>query len=207
MPSLDANTRPGSLRVSDAEREQVAARIRDAAERGMLTLAEADERQAAAYAAKVRADLAGLTDDLPAPATERSGEPNLSLPLQPMVRRRLAALAVVLATALIVRWHWAPCRGSGRPDRCSGSRSAWCCITAGSATAGSPARPLTTRWRRHDWSPHRCFTCSSCGPPPRSRSINHGERPNEVAEQCSTDAVRSGRQCRLPHVATSLAIA
>lgn len=107
MPSLDPNSRPGSLRVSDAEREQVAARIRDAAERGMLTLAEADERQAAAYAAKVRADLADLTDDLPSPATERSGEPNLTLPLQPMVRRRLAvhaALAVVLATALIVRW-------------------------------------------------------------------------------------------------------
>ncbi|MDT7594689.1 MAG: hypothetical protein QOJ06_235 [Pseudonocardiales bacterium] len=111
MPSLDPNSRPGSLRVSDAEREQVAARIRDAAERGMLTLAEADERQAAAYAAKVRADLAGLTDDLPSPATERSGEPNLSLPLQPMVRRRLAvhaALAVVLATALIVRWALGP---------------------------------------------------------------------------------------------------
>jgi hypothetical protein len=97
--------------VSDAEREQVAARIRDAAEPGMLTLAEADERQAAAYAAKVRADLAGLTDDLPAPATERSGEPNLSLLLQPMVQRRLAvhaALAVVLATALIVRWALGP---------------------------------------------------------------------------------------------------
>ena len=97
--------------MSDAEREQVAARIRDAAEPGMLTLAEADERQAAAYAAKVRADLAGLTDDLPAPATERSGEPNLSLPLQPMVQRRLAvhaALAVVLVTALIVRWALRP---------------------------------------------------------------------------------------------------
>jgi hypothetical protein len=109
VPSLDPNTRPGSLRVSDAEREQVAARIRDAAERGMLTLAEADERQAAAYAAKVRADLAGLTDDLPAP--DRSGEPNLSLPLQPVARRRIAvhaALAVVLAAALIVRWALGP---------------------------------------------------------------------------------------------------
>ncbi|MGB8994084.1 MAG: DUF1707 domain-containing protein [Pseudonocardiaceae bacterium] len=109
MPSLDPHTRPGSLRVSDAEREQVATRIRDAAERGMLTLAEADERQAAAYAAKVRADLADLTDDLP--ATERSAEPNRGFPLQPVVRRRLAlhaALAVVLATALIVRWALGP---------------------------------------------------------------------------------------------------
>ncbi|MGB9281831.1 MAG: DUF1707 domain-containing protein [Pseudonocardiaceae bacterium] len=109
MPSLDPHTRPGSLRVSDAEREQVATRIRDAAERGMLTLAEADERQAAAYAAKVRADLADLTDDLP--ATERSAESNRGFPLQPVVRRRLAlhaALAVVLATALIVRWALGP---------------------------------------------------------------------------------------------------
>lgn len=111
MTNLDPNTRPGSLRVSDAEREQVATRIRDAAELGMLTIGEADERQAAAYAAKVRADLAPLTDDLPAPATERAGKPDLSVPLQPAVRRRLAlhaALAVVLATALIVRWALGP---------------------------------------------------------------------------------------------------
>lgn len=105
MTNLDPHTR--ALRVSDAEREQVASRIRDAAEAGMLTLAEADERQAAAYAAKVRADLAGLTDDLPPPATERPGEPDVSRPLQPAVRRRLAlhaAFAAVLAAVLIVRW-------------------------------------------------------------------------------------------------------
>ncbi len=107
MTNLDPHTRPGSLRVSDIEREQIATRIRNAAEVGMLTLAEADERQAAAYAAKVRADLAGLTDDLPSPAAERPGAPDLSLPLQPAVRRRLvlhAAFAAVLATVLIVRW-------------------------------------------------------------------------------------------------------
>jgi hypothetical protein len=51
----------------------------------------------------------GLTDDLPAP--DRSGEPNLSLPLPPVARRRLglhAALAVALATVLIVRWALGP---------------------------------------------------------------------------------------------------
>ncbi|MGH3673684.1 MAG: DUF1707 SHOCT-like domain-containing protein, partial [Pseudonocardiaceae bacterium] len=68
MTNSESPVPPSSLRVSDAEREQVATRIRDAAERGMLTLTEADERQAAAYAAKIRADLAGLTDDLPVPS-------------------------------------------------------------------------------------------------------------------------------------------
>lgn len=132
MPTIDRTTRPGSLRVSDAEREQVAARVRDAATIGMLTLAEADERQAAAYAAQIRADLAELTDDLAA----APAEPGLSVPLELQVRRRLAvhaAVVVVLAAVLVVRGRWALLRGSGRLDRCSGSRSAWCCTTAGSA--------------------------------------------------------------------------
>ena len=108
MPTLDRTTRPGSLRVSDAEREQVAARVRDAAAVGMLTLAEADERQAAAYAARIRADLAELTDDLP---TSQTRGPDLSGPLEPRVRRRLAvhaAVAMVFAAVLIVRWALGP---------------------------------------------------------------------------------------------------
>ena len=107
MPTIERTTRPGSLRVSDAEREQVAARIRDAVAVGMLTLAEADERQAAAYAAQIRADLAELTDDLPAAAAE----PDLSVPLEPQVRRRLAvhvAVVVVLTAVLVVRWVLGP---------------------------------------------------------------------------------------------------
>ncbi|MGH3811361.1 MAG: DUF1707 domain-containing protein [Pseudonocardiaceae bacterium] len=111
VPTLDPTTRPGSLRVSDAEREQVAARVRDAAAVGMLTLAEADERQAAAYAARIRADLAELTDDLPAAQTRGPAEPDRSVPLEPRVRRRLAvhaAVVVVLAAVLIVRWALGP---------------------------------------------------------------------------------------------------
>ncbi len=107
MPTIDRTTRPGSLRVSDAEREQAAARIRDAVAVGMLTLAEADERQAAAHAAQIRADLAELTDDLPAAAAE----PDLSVRLEPQVRRRLAvhvAVVVVLTAVLVVRWVLGP---------------------------------------------------------------------------------------------------
>ncbi|MGH3671690.1 MAG: DUF1707 domain-containing protein, partial [Pseudonocardiaceae bacterium] len=84
---------------------------RDAAERGMLTLTEADERQAAAYAAKIRADLAGLTDDLPVPSPELPARPDPNRPLHPAVRKRLAVhavLAVALATLLIVRWALGP---------------------------------------------------------------------------------------------------
>ncbi|WP_349817040.1 DUF1707 domain-containing protein [Frankia sp. Cppng1_Ct_nod] len=47
---------PGHIRVSGADREQVATRLREAAERGELTSKEADECQAAAYAAVTRAD-------------------------------------------------------------------------------------------------------------------------------------------------------
>ncbi|MDQ4009956.1 MAG: DUF1707 domain-containing protein [Actinomycetota bacterium] len=111
MPTIDRTTRPGSLRVSDAEREQVAARVRDAATVGMLTLAEADERQTAAYAAQIRADLTELTDDLPATHTRGPAEPDLTVSLEPGVRHRLAmhaAVAVVLAAVLIVRWALGP---------------------------------------------------------------------------------------------------
>jgi uncharacterized protein DUF1707 len=55
-------------RASDAEREAVVARLRDAAGEGRLTVEELAERIDAAYAAKTQADLEPLTADLPAPA-------------------------------------------------------------------------------------------------------------------------------------------
>jgi hypothetical protein len=59
-------------RASDAEREAVVARLRDAAGEGRLTVEELAERIDAAYAARTRAELEPLTADLPAPQ-ERSG--------------------------------------------------------------------------------------------------------------------------------------
>jgi len=53
------------LRASDADREAIAERLRAAAGEGRLTLEEADERLAAAYAARTVAELAPLTADLP----------------------------------------------------------------------------------------------------------------------------------------------
>lgn len=102
------------LRASDAERETVATRLRAAATTGHLTIAEADERQAAAYAAVTREDLIPLTADLPAeqkagpspaPADGRRGA------LTDAARRRLAVHAAVvgfLAVFLVTRWALDP---------------------------------------------------------------------------------------------------
>ena len=59
------------LRVSDADREQVAERLREAAGEGRLTMEELDERLEAAYDARTSADLAPLTADLPHPVGRR----------------------------------------------------------------------------------------------------------------------------------------
>ena len=56
---------PLDLRVSDADRERVAERLRHAAGEGRLTIEELDERVEAAYAARTGADLVALTADLP----------------------------------------------------------------------------------------------------------------------------------------------
>ncbi len=56
---------PTVIRASDSEREYVARIMQAAAAQGLLTLDEADERMAAVYAARTRADLAPLTTDLP----------------------------------------------------------------------------------------------------------------------------------------------
>ena len=58
-----------ATRVSDAEREAVALRLREAAVEGRLTLDELSERLGTALAARTHADLEPLTADLPAAGT------------------------------------------------------------------------------------------------------------------------------------------
>jgi hypothetical protein len=53
-------------RASDAEREQVVTRLRDASAEGRLTLEELADRTALAYTARAHAELVPLTEDLPA---------------------------------------------------------------------------------------------------------------------------------------------
>jgi uncharacterized protein DUF1707 len=69
-------------RASDAEREAVVARLRNAAGEGRLTVEELDERIDAAYAAKTRAELEPLTADLPdaAMATATTATPTAGRP-------------------------------------------------------------------------------------------------------------------------------
>jgi hypothetical protein len=56
---------PTQLRISDAERHQVAELLREAAGEGRLDLDELDQRLEATYAARTYADLVPITLDLP----------------------------------------------------------------------------------------------------------------------------------------------
>ncbi len=65
---------PDDKRASDAERDSVISDLRAPAGEGRLTVEELDERIAAAFAAKTRAELAPLVADLPRrprPVTDR----------------------------------------------------------------------------------------------------------------------------------------
>lgn len=62
-------TDPGEVRASDAEREAVVELLREASVEGRLTLAELTDRTEAAYSATTHAELALLTQDLPAGAS------------------------------------------------------------------------------------------------------------------------------------------
>ncbi|WP_308315870.1 DUF1707 domain-containing protein [Streptomyces sp. CC228A] len=62
------------MRASDADREQVAERLREAAAEGRLEMTEFDERLDAAYRARTYGELAPLTRDLP-PAAPSGGVP------------------------------------------------------------------------------------------------------------------------------------
>jgi Domain of unknown function (DUF1707) len=109
-PALDVPGRAaGRMRVSDAEREAVAVRLRDAAAQGRLTLAEADERQGLAYAARTRDDLGPLTADLPQPTPE----PIRRGPMSEDARLRLGlhgGVVALLSLFLVIAWALGPAR-------------------------------------------------------------------------------------------------
>jgi hypothetical protein len=92
------------IRASDADRERVAATLRDAAGQGLLTLAEVDERLARVYAATHVEDLAPLTADLPEPGRRRA-------PVDRQARSRArtvarAHLAAYLGLVLLMVGIW-----------------------------------------------------------------------------------------------------
>jgi hypothetical protein len=86
-------TQPG-LRIGDAERDSVAAELREHFASGRLTLEEFNQRIDATFAARTQADLARITADLP---HVRSGGPPL-----PGSRTRRPPM---LAAAPPASWH------------------------------------------------------------------------------------------------------
>lgn len=113
--------RPGysdqHLRVSDAERTEVAGLLGEHYSDGRLDRAEFDERVAQAMSAKTRADLAGLFDDLPdlghgtasAPeqgAARRAGPARRHGRLFPLLVLIIAVIAVNSAAHAFFAWLW-----------------------------------------------------------------------------------------------------
>jgi len=81
-------------RISDADRERVAERLRTAAGDGRLTPAELEERLELAFSARTEAELEPLVGDLPvAPVRERRGG-----------RRRDLAPFLVVSLMLVAIW-------------------------------------------------------------------------------------------------------
>jgi len=72
MSELSGPTDRGRMRVSDADREQAANVLREAAGQGRISMDELDERLELAYAAKTYADLTAVTHDLPQAGTALS---------------------------------------------------------------------------------------------------------------------------------------
>ena len=88
---------PVHLRASDADRQEIAERLKAALDEGRLSLHEYDDRVKEAYAARTYADLLDLTTDLPKPGLS-AAEVNA---------RRAAEVkraARRMPTALLVLW-------------------------------------------------------------------------------------------------------
>jgi hypothetical protein len=95
------------IRVSDADREQVTARLRDHYAEGRLTESELDERVSAALGAKTFGDLRQLMLDLPGPSPvppqrpAQAPRPQWGGPQRVFYRRGPRLLPLVLLIALV----------------------------------------------------------------------------------------------------------
>jgi hypothetical protein len=100
-----------SVRVGDAEREAVVARLQAALNEGRLDLSEFEERSSVAYAARTEGELVPLIADLPAnlglnPKTPR--DPNTAEVMAARKRRLLTgAESAWVRTAIILIVIWA----------------------------------------------------------------------------------------------------
>lgn len=95
--------RAAGMRVSDAERGEVADLLSHHYADGRLDSSELEERLGRAMKAKTRGDLAGLLDDLPGSVTEATGERRRTRPVAASLL--LLAAAAVLAAGFVVPPH------------------------------------------------------------------------------------------------------
>ncbi len=102
-----------TMRVSDAERAEIADQLAQHYGDGRLDQAELDERLSRAMSAKTRADLTGITDDLPEvqtrPGARTSASPGRAGAAAPAPRLRRQwprVLPIVLIIAVVAAtWH------------------------------------------------------------------------------------------------------
>ncbi|MGZ4509611.1 MAG: DUF1707 SHOCT-like domain-containing protein [Blastococcus sp.] len=119
------SSEPSPLRASDAERHAVVAVLHDAVARGLLTLAEGDERMGAAYSARFVRDLPPLTADLP-PAPPPA-------PVAPGWRALMTLAWLQLRMALTgLTWR----RASSRPRLAVAVLALVAVLSIGAGTAG-----------------------------------------------------------------------
>jgi Domain of unknown function (DUF1707) len=95
------------LRASDADRQAVAERLRNAHDEGRLDLSEFDDRTRRAYAARTYAELEQLTSDLPTDQAD-SRLPAVAEPTRVAPRRGLSpAVSAWLFASLVNFAIWA----------------------------------------------------------------------------------------------------
>jgi len=109
----DTESAPHSdMRVSDAERHEIADALSTHYSEGRLDQTEFDERMGRAMAAKTRGDLAGLLRDLPPLRSAAPAGSDLAASHPTRGSRRVPALAVVALFLLWTSsWAWGPWGG------------------------------------------------------------------------------------------------
>ena len=108
-------TDPASIRVADADREQIAAELREHMLAGRLTAAEFEERLERAYAASTRGDLDALRADLPlSPAALKVAVAERHTKLRRRLREESGG-AVALSVACVAVWLLSGASGSFWP--------------------------------------------------------------------------------------------
>lgn len=109
MSDLPERTGHDHMRVSDADRDQVAEVLRDATGQGRLSFDELEERLSLAYSAKTYADLDKVTHDLPGPgarAPAPAAEPGGGFPPERLGGTPGNTFAVAVMSGAERRGNW-----------------------------------------------------------------------------------------------------